>query len=135
MFQHGLLYVHITYRHCVNKRLSICYAVKRIIAQKFNPRCRANSAKRNYMRISNLLNRVVQVCSNWDPGKAGWTGCHVIKMLKKQTIYIRSGLAWLTGPTWPLRTNRVTKSMCCYATPIIENQQIGVLRTCISNFI
>ena len=94
-----------------------------------------NMAKSNYMRISNLLNRVFPVCSNWDLGKADWPGYHVIKMLKKQTIYIRSGLAWLTGPTRPLRTNRVTKSMCCYAAPIIENQQIGVLRTCISNFI
>ena len=49
---HGLLYVYITYRHHVNKILSIYYAVKRTIAQKFNPCCRANSAKSNYMRIS-----------------------------------------------------------------------------------
>ena len=90
LLQHGLLYVY-------NKRLSIYYAVKRTIAQKFNPRCRANSAKSNYTRISNPLNQVVPVCSNQDPGKSGWPGCHVIKMLKKQTIYIRSGLA--TRPT------------------------------------
>ena len=37
LLQHGLLYVYITYRHHVNKRLSIYYAVKRTIAQKFNP--------------------------------------------------------------------------------------------------
>ena len=99
LLQHGLLYVYITYRHHVMKRLSIYYAVKRTIAQKFNQRSQANSAKSNYMSISNLLNRVVPVCRNRDPGKAGWPGCHVIKMLKEQTIYIRSGLARLTGPT------------------------------------
>ena len=69
LLQYGLLYVYITYRHHVNKRLSIYYAVKRTIAQTFNPRCRANSAKSNYMGISNPLNRVVRVCSNRDPDK------------------------------------------------------------------
>ena len=83
LLQHGLLYVDITYRQHVNKRSSIYYAVKRTIAQKFNPRSRANSAKSNYMRISNPLNRVVPVCSNRDPDKAGWPGCHVINVLKK----------------------------------------------------
>ena len=89
----GLLYVCITYQHHLIKILSIYYAVKRTIAQKFNPHCRANSAKRNYMRISNPLNRVVPKCSNPNPGKAGWPGCHVMKMLKKQTICLRNGLA------------------------------------------
>ena len=37
---HGLLYVYITYRHQVNKRLSIYYAVKRTIAQKVQPALR-----------------------------------------------------------------------------------------------
>ena len=93
LLQHDLLYVYITYRQHVNERSSIYYAVKRTIAQKFNPRSRANSAKSNYMRISTPLNRVVPVCSNRDPDKAGWPGCHVINVLKKQTIYIRNGLA------------------------------------------
>ena len=89
----GLLYVCITYQHHLIKILSIYYAVKRTIAQKFNARCRANSVKINYMRISNPLDRVVPVCSDPDPGKAGWPGCHVMKMLKKQTICLRNGLA------------------------------------------
>ena len=89
LLQHGLLYVYITYRHHVNKILSIYYAVKRTIAQTFNPRCRANLGKSNYMRISIPLNQVVPVCSNQDPGKAGWPGCHVIEMLKKKhDIYV-----------------------------------------------
>ena len=90
---HGLLYVYITYRHHVNKRLSIYYAVKRTIAQKFNPRCRANSAKSNCTRISNPLNRIVPVCSNRDPVKAGWPDCHVIKMLKNKLYIYEAGSA------------------------------------------
>ena len=91
LLQHGLLYVYITYRHHVNKRLSIYYAVKRTIAQKFNPRCRANLAKSNCTRISNPLNRVVPVCSNRHPWKAGWPGCHVIKMLKNKRYIYEAG--------------------------------------------
>ena len=91
LLQHGLLYVYITYQHHVNKRLSIYYAVKLTIAQKFNPRCQANLAKSNYMRIQSIpLNRVVPVCRNRDPDKAGWPDCHVIKMLKIQTIWLSS---------------------------------------------
>ena len=90
LLQHGLLYVDITYRHHVNKRLSIYYAVKRTIAQKFNPRCRVNSAKSNYMRISNPLNRVVPVCRLQQP-ESRQSGL-------ARLPYIRSGLARVNSP-------------------------------------
>ena len=91
LLQHGLLYVYISYRHRVNKILSIYYTVRRKIAQKLNPLCQANSAKSNYMGIYNPLNRVVPVCSNRDPRKAGWLSWHVIKMLKNKRYIYEAG--------------------------------------------
>ena len=39
LLQHGLLYTYITYRHHVIKRLSIYYAVKRIIPHAHVCKC------------------------------------------------------------------------------------------------
>ena len=54
------------------------------------------------------ITRVVPVCSNRVPGKAGWPGSHAIKMFKKKTIYIRSRLDQLTLFNRPLKVTLST---------------------------